>query len=914
MLGYRKFVFAISLLLVFITNTLSDCNLSPTFGCIPLTQAQYDAQCQADTNNNRAFCSTALLDTKNCTVGFTCGQTCPRDSSFEDEDVCDGKELLWAIVAGAVLGGVFLIWAFSQCFCHGCVKTCGLGTLPTQGSAWVWTHLIWAVWWLGLLAVSQAAFRKSGCMQILSYVSLGVGVVTILISSLALCCSNCFKPFGRKTPLMISFPYDHAFRLTYVVASLSVMGIIYATQEFVGHSIVLSLIFAGVLGFHFTFLIAPEWGACTRLGHNGPTHVLPDVGKPKLFHHAMNSFVYFHICLLFSVVLDVIVRVLVDWINTERYNTAIEDAEADAYSGCPDIQLETFTISSSLFYCPMLFTLTLPLTNEIREYIEGKVAWYLAREGSIETVSFPEEILGGDREGGKARFMRPTLSGVEANMPMQVFYGFGSFFGGIFFMYTGIRGLAEDTSDYIEVEINVVYIVYGLLFIWHFYSIVQLLRSILKPNSERIEEDQQLREILLEANRGAMLDAPSTFLYWWTRLRIYVQTWSWQQAYAAFVFLVSFGAAFAAMSALQKESGIASSIAYAFSIVLVIVSALGAALACLTVLTQLTGCNASCNFCTCWVTFAMDETRRISTLFRAAMFQCNSFLALILSIHCNCSHDQDNAEECSDEIKIAKRVAQLAWSLTFFLFLETIINDNLLPFYNRQLSGIPWSRALVVLSFVSNVFVLVVNVSIVASASSFKNNNDSFSPFGNIGGSVSSSNPCADVLDVMEIIVIVCVGYIMFQASYLNNEMSLFLRYSSLKIRSPQAREHFHGTGVQSSLSSAGGIMALLPYQLTFTLLTSTALTVASGYGIQIPVAYMVVLWMYTCVLILLQISFTPGYMHPIISSELLKEPSFDKAGSLHRKSTKRDKQSPFDSEPIAIVENPMFSRKHSTT
>ena len=783
-------------------------------------------------------------------------------------------------------------------------------------------HVIWIIWWAALITVTQVAHAQSNCMSALGGISIGVGVLVFVVSGIALCCTCGLQPWGWKTPLRVPCPYDHAFRCSTLTTSMSLMGVVFViSTEFVGKSLLLALVFTGVLTFHLTLVMAPEMDAVRRLRQQGAERVLKGIADPNLFLSGFNNFVNFHTTLAICIVLDMIARIAVNFINVTAYNTVLDQAEKDPSIECPRTNaIAIVPISMGMILCPLLLANTMAFTNEIREFVEGRIAVYLQLTGAQKVAASPPESK------ASALYLRPTLAGIETYMPWHMFTGFGAGVIGIFFIIFGVIGLVDalksddddDTSQddnryetWNSVQLYGMQILYGLVFLWYCHLIQQLSRATFPKAEDLGAHQSKMREITADAKEKSTDAAKSegTALQTWTKVRTVVQNWTWQQAAALVVHAITLGSGIYAADVLKSDPYAGG--AAMLGTMLAVVSGFGILFAIFS-LSSLACSNdkASGACCGCWLTVAHDESRRVATMNRSVVFIMATLTAWCLGFLCSCSINEDAGPraECSDDIQSARHFLNFTWCLNLFLIMETVINDNVHLVFNPKHVDLPYPRTFAALAVTSNAYCILVNIIMVSSGHFFE----------------SDTNTCA--VAGSHLLGVAASASMVYVSMFLNNEMNLFLRYATLKSRSSIAVEYFNKQHVLSAYTSSGGVAATLPY-FTFcsfivALLISWMRSLQSSFDspILVPAVYEGMLWVFFILALAIQVSMTPGFLHPIVPAELIEKLQLDKpAGSKKNREKERSsrpasahQQQPRRSAataPADVVANPSFRR-----
>ena len=880
--------------------------------CFPCDRAWLHPLAGRQQNSNSAYCVSAVFESATeCTTTIRCEQTC--ESALGEAGACSNgdDDTLWALVSGAVFGGIMLFYILTKACC---AESFGTAKLPTQSST-TFTHATWIVWWLAMIVVTQVAQKQSGCMTVLAGISIGVGVLVFVVSGFALCCTRCLQPWGRKTPLRVPCAYDHAFRCSTMITSLSLMAVIFVlTSEFVGKSMLLALVFAGVLTCHLKLVVAPEWGTLNRLKEEGAQNVLKGIADPERFMRGFSNFVNFHATLAFCIVLDVLVRILVDYINMTAHEKLLDNAEKDPSIECPSAgAIVIVPMSFGMILCPILLANTMSFTNEIREFVEGRIAVSLQMSGAQQVDACPPG------SSTLALFLRPTLAGIETYMPLHMFTGVGAGFLGFGMVVDGIIKLvdaltpADDDDDgdvpsatvttgddnpyetWNNIQIYGMQILYGLVFLWYFH-IIQLLARATFPTAEDLTKHQEkMREIVADATESSKATAESDglALQIWTKLRTTTQYWVWQQAAALVVHAITLGSGVHAADMLKADP--LSGFAAVFANMLAVFSAVGILFA-IFCIASISLCSkdhcGSGACCGCWRTVAHDESRRIATMNRAIVFMLATLTALILGFLCTCSIDEDIGPrvECSDDVKSARSFSLFAWCLNLFLIMETVINDNFHLVFDPEHVDLPYPRSFVVLVVTSNAYCILVNVIMVSSGHNFH----------------SDTNTCAVAgSHLIGMVLSACMVYV---SMFLNNEMNLYLRYAALKSRSSIAVEYFDSQHVLSAYTSSGGVFATLPWYsfaaFVVALLVTIIRKLLSSVG-SIPAVYEGMLWVFVALAVLIQASVTPGFLHPIVTPELIEK--LGKPAAASRPASRRHQPQRQAAASANVVPNPAF-------
>ena len=135
---------------------------------------------------------------------------------------CDDDELDFAKTGGGSLAAVFLILLVFRSCCSGIIGSCGCGQRPQLGVGWTWVHIMWIIWFATLLIVSGST--PDTCTSPKSTIK-GLSTGVFVVSGVSLLFSTFCKPFKLKL-FGLPVPFDHALRVTFVLASLGVSAML----------------------------------------------------------------------------------------------------------------------------------------------------------------------------------------------------------------------------------------------------------------------------------------------------------------------------------------------------------------------------------------------------------------------------------------------------------------------------------------------------------------------------------------------------------------------------------------------------------------------------------------------------------------------------------------------------------------
>jgi hypothetical protein len=127
---------------------------------------------------------------------------------------------------------------------------------------------------------------------------------------------------------------------------------------------------------------------------------------------------------------------------------------------------------------------------------------------------------------------------------------------------------------------------------------------------------------------------------------------------------------------------------------------------------------------------------------------------------------------------------------------------------------------------------------------------------------------------------------------FLNNEMNRYLRYAALKSRSKVALEYFATQHVLSSYTSFGGVPATLPWYTYGSFVIALVVSLINRMDIDflvVPPVYEGFLWVFFILALVIQMAVTPGFLHPIVTPELIEKLS----GGSEKSSSSRNSSRP---------------------